>query len=587
MAWYFQAAWPNRKEPPVRWTQTFIPTLKEDPADAQVPSHRLMLRAGLIRQLVAGAYSYLPLGYRAIRKASAIVREEMDRAGAVEMHLPVIHPAELWQETGRYADYGDNLMKLKDRKGATLVLGPTHEEVITDLVRHHFNSYRQFPITFYQIQTKFRDEARPRFGVLRTREFLMKDAYSFDVDVAGLNKSYQAMFDAYCRIFDRCGLKYVAVEAESGPIGGDASHEFMVLCETGEDTVVAAEDGSYAANVEKAEVGAPPPAPPASNTPVAKVPTPGHSTIEQVSAFLKVRPSQMIKTLIYEADGQPVAVLVRGDHDVNENKLKRVLGAKSVALAEPAVIEKVTGAPVGFAGPVGLKCRLVADAFVMNVRDGVTGANEEDMHLTGVQPGRDFTPERIADVRNAIEGDPAPRGHGKLVVKKGIEVGHVFKLGTKYSDALKAKFLDEKGKEHSVIMGCYGIGVTRILSALIETSHDAAGIIWPLSLAPYQVLLAPLNVANPDVMKVAEQLYEDLMKAGVEVLMDDRDQRPGFKFKDGDLIGLPLRVVVGEKALAAGNVEVKWRKDKDAFTAAVGEATPRVLSELKKAGWGR
>lgn len=565
----------------MRWTHTFIPTLKEDPADAQIPSHKLMVRAGLIRQLVAGAYCYLPLGLRALNKAINIVREEMDKAGAVEVHLPVIHPAELWQETGRYADYGDNLMKVKDRKGAMLVLGPTHEEVMTDLIRHHVNSYRQLPLTLYQIQTKFRDEARPRFGVLRTREFLMKDAYSFDADLAGLNKSYDAMYQAYCRIFERCGLKYVAVEAESGPIGGDASHEFMVPSANGEDTLVESSDGQYAANVERAEIG---PflgnVPLESHTPISKVATPGHSTIEQVSAFLKCSPEQMIKTLIYVADGNPVAALVRGDHEVNENKLKRHLGANQLELADPETIAKVTGAPVGFAGPVGLKARIIADASVMRIRDGVTGANEQDMHLTGVQPGRDFHPDKITDIRNAVEGDPSPRGKGTLCIRKGIEVGHVFKLGTKYSARMRAHYLDEKGKEHPIIMGCYGIGVTRILSALIETNFDDSGIIWSMGLAPYQVLLVPLNVTHTGIMEATNQLYQQLQEQGVDVLMDDRDARPGFKFKDGDLIGIPLRVVIGEKGLAQGQLELKWRSEAKSWNVPLAEAKARILEAL-------
>ena len=570
----------------MRWSQTFIPTIKEDPADAQVPSHKLMLRAGLIRQLTAGAYTFLPLGWRAVRKAEQIIREEMDKAGAVELFMPVIHPAELWQETGRYADYGDNLMKVKDRKGGMLVLGPTHEEVITDLVRHHINSYRQLPITFYQIQSKFRDEPRPRFGVLRTREFIMKDAYSFDTDLDGLNKSYDKMYAAYCRIFERCGLRYVVVEAESGPIGGDASHEFMVPSETGEDSILEAEDGSYAANIERAEIGELPPMPPggAPPKPVEKVATPGHSTIEHVSKFLKCSPQDMIKTLIYEADGQPVAVLVRGDHEGNENKIKRVLGAKTLALAEPAVIEKVTGAPVGFAGPVGLKCRIIADRSVMQMRNGVTGANVADTHLTGVNPGRDFTPEKVADVRNAVEGDPSPRGKGKLRLCKGIEIGHVFKLGTKYSSKLHAMYTDLKGAEHEIIMGCYGIGVTRIIAAMIEASHDDSGIIWTMGLAPYQVLLVPLNVTNAPLMEATEKIYHELQAKGVEVLMDDRDARPGFKFKDGDLVGIPLRLVVGEKSLKEGKVELKWRNEKDARQIPADSAVQEVCAALEKAG---
>jgi prolyl-tRNA synthetase len=569
----------------VRWTQTFIPTLKEEPADAQIPSHKLMVRAGLVRQLVAGAYSYLPLGLRALQKAIQIVREEMDRAGAVEVLLPVIHPAELWQESGRFADYGDNLMKVKDRKGALLVLGPTHEEVITDLVRSHITSYRQLPVTFYQIQTKFRDEARPRFGVLRTREFLMKDAYSFDVDVAHLNTSYDKMYEAYCRIFDRCGLKYVVVEAESGPIGGEASHEFMVPSENGEDQLVECPDCKYAANLERAEIGPSPSQEQAKSknqkAKIIRVATPGKSTIEQVSAFLQCKPADMIKTLIYKADDQPVAALVRGDHEVNENKLRRVLGASRLELADPATIQQVTGAPVGFAGPVGLSSRIVADHSVMQVQAGVTGANAADMHLTGVTPGQDFTPNQVADIRLAVDGDRCPRCPGTVRLRRGIEIGHVFKLGTKYSKALNANYTDEKGQDHLMVMGCYGIGVNRLIVSLLETSYDENGIIWSPGLAPYQVLLVPLNVQNQTLMQATEKIYHELQSRGVEVLLDDRDARAGFKFKDGDLIGIPLRLVVGEKGLQQGQAELKWRHEKGVRTIPLAEAVRHVLTELK------
>ncbi|MCS7160510.1 MAG: proline--tRNA ligase [Gemmatales bacterium] len=568
----------------MRWSQTFIPTLKEDPAEAQVPSHRLMVRAGLVRQLVAGAYTYLPLGFRALQKAIRIVREEMDRAGALEILMPAIHPAELWQQTGRFADYGDTLMKVRDRKGALLVLGPTHEEVITDLVRHHINSYRQLPVIFYQIQTKFRDEPRPRFGVLRTREFLMKDAYSFDVDVTHLNQSYDRMYQAYCRIFDRCGLKYVVVEAESGPIGGEASHEFMVLADTGEDALVECERCRYAANLERAEIGARSASVPGpSDSPLRKVHTPGRTTIEQVSAFLQCLPQQMIKTLIYLADGAPVAVLVRGDHEVNEHKLRRALGAARLELADADTIARVTAAPVGFAGPIGLPVKLYADRAVMLVTDGVSGANEADYHLVGVQPGRDFQPDWIGDLRIACDGDACPRCVGELRLRRGIEIGHVFKLGTKYSARLGAHYLDEKGQEHPMVMGCYGIGINRILAALIETSHDDQGIIWSVSLAPYQVLVLPLNVANAELMQTAERIYRELEQQGIEVLLDDRDARAGFKFHDADLLGLPLRVVIGEKALQRGEVELKWRHHRASFTVPVEQAARRAAEEIRRA----
>lgn len=543
-----------------------------------------MVRAGLIRQLVAGAYTYLPLGFRALQKATQIVREEMDRAGALEILMPAIHPAELWQETGRFADYGDTLMKVRDRKNALLVLGPTHEEVITDLVRHHITSYRQLPVIFYQIQTKFRDEPRPRFGVLRTREFLMKDAYSFDVDLPHLNQSYDKMYHAYCRIFDRCGLKYVVVEAESGPIGGEASHEFMVLADTGEDALVECQQCRYAANLERAEVGDTQAAPPiGSEQPLRKVHTPGRTTIEQVSAFLACQPQQMIKTLIYLADGEPVAVLVRGDHEVNENKLRRALAASRLELADPETIQRVTGAPVGFAGPLGLRVRLLADRAVIHVRNGVTGANEADYHLVGVQPGRDFQPDWIGDLRIASDGDACPRCPGTLHLRRGIEIGHVFKLGTKYSAKLGAHYLDDKGQSHPIIMGCYGIGINRILAALIETSHDEKGIIWSVSLAPYHVLVLPLNVTNPELMQTAERLYRELTELGVEVLLDDRDARAGFKFNDADLIGLPLRIVVGEKALQRGEVELKWRHEATSWTVPVEQAARRAANEIAAA----
>jgi prolyl-tRNA synthetase len=543
-----------------------------------------MVRAGLIRQLVAGAYTYLPLGLRALHKAMRIVREEMNRAGGLELLMPVIHPRELWEESGRYADYGDNLMRLKDRRGSELVLGPTHEEVITDLVRNHITSYRQMPVTFYQIQTKFRDEPRPRFGVLRTREFIMKDAYSFDIDLEHLNRSYDAMYQAYCRIFERCGLRYVAVEAESGPIGGEASHEFMVPSPNGEDQIVECENCKYAANLERAEIGEPRAAAsanPGSKAAPQKVATPDKSTIEQVSKFLGCAPADMIKTLIYKADDQPVAVLVRGDHEGNENKLRRLLGVTRIELADPETIRRVTGAPVGFAGPVGLKCRVLADRFVMSIQDGVTGANEADLHLRHVRPGTDFVPERVGDLRQATDGDPCPRCGGTLRLRHGIEIGHVFKLGTRYSQALQAKYTDEKGQEHLVIMGCYGIGINRLLAALIETNHDENGIIWSMGLAPYQLLLVPLNIHNQELMRTVEAIYVELQNQGVEVLLDDRDARPGFKFKDGDLIGIPLRLVVGEKTLKQGQGELKWRHEAQARPLALAEAVPRILDELK------
>ncbi len=549
----------------MRWSQTLIPTMKETPEGAEIPSHVLMLRAGLIHQLMAGAYTYLPLGYRALRKAEQIVRDEMDKAGAVEVHMPALTPIHLWQQTGRVEAFGNVLINFEVRrqgKKVHMALGPTHEEPITDLVSKFVNSYRQLPLTLYQIQTKFRNEERPRFGILRTSEFLMKDAYSFDSSVEGLNASYDRMYAAYCTIFRRCGLDFLAVEAESGPIGGDASHEFMVIADNGEDTVVYDPKSGYAANQERAETGKRVVARSAADPkPLTKLHTPNVGSIEAVSKFLKCKPAQMLKTLIYAADDQPLAVLIRGDHEANENKIRRAVGAKKLALAEPEMVQKVTGAPVGFAGPVGLKTAvpLWADDDVAGMANMIVGANEADHHYVGANLDRDFTVAKFADLRNAAAGDPSPRSDAKLELRHAIEIGHVFKLGTKYSDALGAKFLDDKEQQHTVIMGCYGIGVNRILASLIETKSDANGIIWPMSIAPYEVVVSTLNAQESEVAAAGNQLYDELQKLGVDVLYDDRDQRPGVKFKDADLIGIPLRVVVGGRGLKDGNLELKWR----------------------------
>lgn len=551
----------------MRWSQTLIPTMKETPEGAEIPSHVLMLRAGLIGQLMAGAYTYLPLGLRSLKKAERIVREEMDAAGAVELLMPALTPLSLWEQTGRVQAFGDVLIQFavrRQNRKVQMALGPTHEEVITDLVSRHISSYRQLPVTLYQIQTKFRNEERPRFGVLRTSEFLMKDAYSFDTSVEALGESYEKMYAAYCRIFDRCGLEYLPVEAESGPIGGDASHEFMIPAENGEDTVVHCRACGYAANLERAEIGARGgSSADVELKPVQKVPTPGVGTIAQVCNFLGCQPQEMIKTLIYLADGKPIAVLIRGDHDANENKIRRAVEAQSVQLADPDVIQRVTGAPVGFAGPVGLKEKVpvVADYDIQHIRNGVTGANEADAHLTGVSPTRDFQVDKYGDLRNAVDQDPCPRCSAKLSMRHAIEAGHVFKLGTKYSEALGAKFLDASEQQHPIIMGCYGIGINRILASLIETNYDENGILWPVALAPYEVLVVPLKASDKATMEAAERLYKDLSAAGIDVLIDDRDQRPGVKFKDADLIGIPLRVVVGERGLKQGQLEAKWRWD--------------------------
>jgi prolyl-tRNA synthetase len=564
------------------WSQTLIPTMKETPEGAEIPSHVLMLRAGLVAQVMAGAYTYLPLGLRALRKAERIVREEMDRAGAVELLMSALTPISLWEQTGRVQAFGDVLIQFavrRQNRKVQMALGPTHEEVITDLISRHLSSYRQMPITLYQVQTKFRNEERPRFGVLRTSEFLMKDAYSFDTSVESLNQSYTKMYAAYCRIFDRCGLKYLAVEAESGPIGGDASHEFMIPAENGEDTVLHCPDCGYAANQEKAEIGSRDLVPPQmAPKPLEKVATPGVSTIEQVSNFLGCQPQQMIKTLIYLADGKPLAVLLRGDHEANEGKIRRTAGVAKLALADPATIEKVTGAPVGFAGPVGMKEKiaLLADRDVQQLVNAVTGANAADTHLTGVNLGRDFQPDRFADLRNANDGDPCPRCSSRLALRHAIEVGHVFKLGTKYSEALNARFLDKDEQLKPIIMGCYGIGINRIIAGLIETTHDANGIIWPVSLAPYEVLLAPVKVTDPATKEATDALYAALSAAGVEVLLDDRDVRAGVKFKDADLVGIPLRVVIGERGLKEGKLEIKWRWEQKAEMISLADAAERL-----------
>jgi prolyl-tRNA synthetase len=570
----------------VRWSQTLIPTLKETPADAVAPSHVLLLRAGMIRQLGAGAYTYMPLGQRVLRKVIDIVREEMDAAGAIELLMPALQPVELWKESGRYEAYGDLLMKLTTSSNHQMALGPTHEEVITDIVRDLIRSYKQLPVTLYQIQVKFRDEPRPRFGIVRTREFIMKDAYSIDADIAQLNHSYDAMYEAYCRVFDRCGLPYVIVEAESGPIGGDSSHEFMVPCSTGEDKVIQCASCGYAANQERAEVGSsgdvaarrPAPAPP-----YQAVPTPNQRTIRDVCEFLKVDQTTSAKLLVYIADGKPVAALVRGDHELNEAKLRRVVGAAALVPADPAAIEKSTGAPMGFLGPVAIKIPLVIDRAIAAMPTVVVGGNAVDVHLTGVVPGRDFPLDGIHDVRNADEGDPCPRCGKPLALRAGLEVGHVFKLGTKYSKAMGATFLDEKGSEVLTIMGCYGIGINRILAAAVEAGNDGNGIIWPLALAPYHVLVIPLQVQNKQVLEQALLLEQALSAAGIDVLTDDRDQRPGVKFKDADLIGIPLRVVVGERGLKDGTIEIKWRHEPDPKHIPVASASEAILDELARA----
>jgi prolyl-tRNA synthetase len=562
----------------MRYSEMHLPTGREIPSDAEVVSNQLMIRAGMIRKLTSGIYSYLPLGYRVIRKVEQIIREEMNKAGAQEVHLPMVQPAELWQESGRWSFYGKELLRFRDRNDRDYCLGPTHEEVITDLVRHDIKTYRQLPCNLYQIQTKFRDEVRPRFGVMRCREFGMKDAYSFDADEAGAEKSYQKMFAAYNNIFRRCGLKYRPVEADSGSIGGSFSHEFMVMAESGEDAIVFCEKCNYAANLEKAEIAKPvaDAVVQKNRLPMESVETPDVRTIDEVSAFLNVSSEQIVKTLIFNADGKPCAVLIRGDHEVNEIKVKNYLDAAELELADDEMIMKATGAPRGFAGAVGIKTRVIADYSIMNLVNMVTGANKENYHLKNVNIGRDFQVESFADLRVSQPGDACPRCGGVIKFVRGIEVGHVFKLGTKYSKAMKAAYLDRDGKEKTMIMGCYGIGIGRTVAACIEQNFDPNGIIWPMPLAPYTVIVTPVNIKESDVMKTSEDIYAELLACGVEVIIDDRDERAGVKFKDADLIGIPLRIVVGSKNLAQGRVELKIRRSGESSLYAIGEVVAQV-----------
>lgn len=573
----------------MRWTRQFIPTLREVPQEAEIPSHQLMLRAGLIRKLSGGLYTFLPLGLRALHKVERIVREEMDRAGALEILMPAMHPQEIWEASGRFEVLQHVMFKMKDRQDRSMVLGPTHEEVVTGLAAGEINSYRQLPRNFYQIQTKFRDEIRPRFGLMRAKEFIMKDAYSFDLDWDGAEASYRAMYDAYVRIFRRCGLRAKVVEADTGAMGGQSSHEFMVLADAGEDGLVECDACPYAANLEQAQsrVKGPRAFGDGSELP-EKVPTPGQRTIEEVSAFMKTDPGRFIKTLVYVAGGKPLAVLVPGDRDVNEIKLRKVTGAE-VELAPPAIIEKVTGAPVGFAGPVGLGIPILADVTLQGSKNMISGANEKDMHYQGITLERDAPEVRFEDVLAARGGDGCPRCQGTLKEARGIEVGHVFKLGTKYSEKLGASYLDAQGNSQVMVMGCYGIGITRTLQSIIEQSHDENGIVWPVSVAPYEVTVMAINASHQPSVEVAEKLVEGLSAAGIDVLYDDRDERPGVKFKDVDLVGTPLRVSAGERSLGRGEVEVKDRRSGVLSGLPVEgacEGIIRMLSEMRS-GFGQ
>src|SRR3989338_7342529 len=558
------------------FSKLLIPTLREDPGESEVISHKLMMRAGLIRRLAAGIYNYLPLGYRVIKKVENIIREEMDRAGAQEVFLPMVLPAELWQETGRWEKYGKELLRLKDRNDRDFCLGPTHEEVVTDIVRRGVKSYRQLPLNLYQIQTKFRDEIRPRFGLMRGREFIMKDAYSFDRDEQGAELSYKKMYDAYMAIFRRCGLVFKPVEADTGLIGGSFSHEFMVLADTGEEAIVSCDTCGYAANMEKAEAS-PPPQPSlfegegmgmgggAELFPLEKRITPGKKSVEDVAAFLGVTPGQLVKTLIVRGGDRVAAVLLRGDHELNEVKIAKFFDTTDVQLLSPEEVEKVTGAPSGFSGPVGLKkIQIIADHAIKGMVNFVVGGNEKDIHLINVNLSRDFSPAQFADIRKVKEGDGCVRcENGRLVIVRGIEVGHTFKLGTKYSEAMGATYLDESGRPQHIIMGCYGIGVGRTMAAAIEQNHDKDGIKWPPAIAPFKVIILPLNMDSERTMSKAEVLYKGLEDDGIEVVMDDRDERPGVKFKDADLLGIPYQVVIGDKGLNRGVIEIKNRTTRE------------------------
>ncbi|MBI3324688.1 MAG: proline--tRNA ligase [Candidatus Omnitrophica bacterium] len=568
----------------MRWSQLFLPTLREDPKDAEAVSHKLMVRAGLIRRLGSGAYSYLPLGFRVLQKVIGIVRDEMNRAGAQEVLLPALQPIELWKQTGRDALMGEVLIRFKDRTGKEVVLGPTHEEVITTLMAE-IKSHRNLPMTLYQIQTKFRDEPRPRSGVIRSKEFLMKDAYSFDVDVEGLNRSYQTIFEAYERIFRRCGLSVLACEASSGAMGGDVSHEFMAPSDNGEDLVVQCPACGYAANREAAACQSIVDSPQfiEEPKPLETVKTPGQHTVEQVSRFLGVPASKLIKTLLYDAGAEHVAVLIRGDHEVNEPKLARLLGTPQLKLAGPQTIERLGGGPVGFTGPVGLALvRLIADRQAMAVRNAVTGANAADAHLINVNPGRDFTPAAIEDLRLVVEGDPCPRCAAPLRFVRAIEAGHVFKLGTKYSQALGAVFQDAGGRQAPMIMGCYGIGVTRLIAAVIEQRQDASGIVWPVAISPFDVVVSVLESGNPELGQASQEAYQRLEAAGRTVLLDDREQSPGSKLKDADLIGIPLQVIVGKSWAQERRLEVVERPSKTRHKAEPSELASLIDKLLDK-----
>jgi len=566
----------------MRYSRAFIPTLKEVPADAEVASHVFLIRGGFIRKLAAGIYNFLPLGWRVVQKIENIVREEMNRAGAQEVLMPAAIPAELWEESGRWQKYGPELLRFKDRKGAAFCFGPTHEEVIVEMVRRDTKSYRDLPQNLYQIQGKFRDELRPRAGLMRGREFIMKDAYSFDVDDDAANQSYDDMYAAYQRIFRRCGLDFRVVEADTGAIGGSRSHEFQVLAASGEDTLVACSNCDYAANTEQAELVAPKEPSIRGEGALEKVATPAVKTIEEVVAFFGVDKKQTIKTLVYIADGTPIAILVRGDHGVNEVAVKKLLGVSELHMAREGQVKEALGAGPGSAGPVGTTIDVYADVELQGATGAIAGANDEGFHLKNVDLARDAKIKGFHALRLAQEGDTCPRcGKGTFEVERGVEVGHVFFLGTKYSEPMGCTFLDEGGSTRPMVMGCYGIGITRVASAAIEQNHDDNGIVWPLAIAPFEVAVLPLQMKDEEVVATGNWLYEKLRDRGVDVIIDDRDERPGGKFKDCDLIGIPLRIAIGGRSLKDGKLEVKWRRDKEPMMVPVDSAVDEILEMLR------
>jgi prolyl-tRNA synthetase len=567
----------------MRLSQYPISTLKEVPGDAEVVSHQLMLRAGLIRRLAAGLYVWLPMGLRTLKKVEQIVREEMNRAGALEMCMPTIQPAELWIESGRWSKYGPELLRLKDRHDREFLYGPTHEEVITDIARRELRSYKQLPVNFYQIQSKFRDEIRPRFGVMRAREFLMKDAYSFHMDEASLAEGYRLMFEAYSRIFTRMGLKFRAVQADGGSIGGDTSQEFHVLADSGEDAIAFSDGDDYAANLETAATLAPTATRAPASEPLSKIATPNARTIAEVSALLGVTPAQCVKTLLVDgADSGVVALVIRGDHELNAVKSQKLDGVASpLKMAGAERIRAAAGAEPGFIGPLGFAGRIYVDHAAAHLADFVCGANEKDMHYRGVNWGRDLPDQPSVDIRNVQVGDPSPTGRGVLKIARGIEVGHIFQLGQLYSAAMNASVLDEQGKAVTMFMGCYGIGVTRVVAAAIEQNHDANGILWPAAIAPFQVVLVPINYQkSAKVQETADALYRDFNAAGIDVLLDDRDARPGVKFADSELLGVPHRIVIGERSLAVGNLEYRDRRETESTEISAADAVGYIRHKL-------